>query len=252
MEPTQSSSGSSLLTAYSIPLSIVVAGALIAVGLYLGLNKGDGGAAATNNGQPQKVAVDVKNVKVTADTPYIGKPNAPVTLAYWSDYQCPFCKAVEVGGVQGINIPPSIPTLIKNYVDTGKLRIVFKDFPFLGNDSITAAMYAHAIWATYPDQFYAWRSAMFKAQDQEGDQGFGNETTILALIRKQFPTMDANKLKALVATNADKYKQVMDADEAEGQSFGITGTPGFITGTQSIDGAVPLSNFTAAIDPQLK
>jgi protein-disulfide isomerase len=93
---------------------------------------------------------------------------------------------------------PALPTLIKKYVDTGKLKIVFKDYPFLGNDSTTAALYEHAIWKLYPGKFYTWREAMFKAQDDEGDQGFGDEASILALTKK-IGGIDANKVKTPIA-----------------------------------------------------
>lgn len=228
-----------------IPIAIVVAGALIAGALYFGQSKS--GAPVTGEPTP---SVDIKDVKIGAGDPYIGNANAPVTLAYWSDFQCPFCKAVETGGVAGIDIEPSLPTLITDYVDTGKLRIVFKDFPFLGEDSITAALYEHAVWEMYPDKFYTWREAMFKAQDDEGDQGFGDEESILTLI-KTIPGMDGNALKAKVAAEKDAYMELISADRDEGAKFGINGTPGFITGKQLIPGAVSLPTFTTAIDAQL-
>jgi protein-disulfide isomerase len=129
---------------------------------------------------------------------------------------------------------------------------VFKDFAFLGNDSITGAEYGRAVWHLYPDQYFAWRTAMYVAQDAEGDVGFGNATTIDALIKAQFPKMDDVAIKSDIAKNKSAYDAAMQADEAEGQSFGITGTPGFITGTTEIDGAQPFSAFQAVIDPQLK
>ncbi|MFA7309706.1 MAG: thioredoxin domain-containing protein [Candidatus Paceibacterota bacterium] len=229
-----------------VPAAIVIAGVIIGIFAMVGLSKG--GPSGAGGTQPN-VAVDIKDVKIAGD-PFIGKENAPVTIAYWSDYQCPYCKAVEIGGVQGINITPAIPTLIKEYVDTGKVKIVFKDYPFLGQDSITAALYEHSIWKLYPTKFYTWREAMFKAQDDEGDQGFGDEASIIALI-KTIPGIDAAKVKADVAANTAKYQEQIDADRAEGASFGIQGTPGFITGKKLIPGAVELATFKDAIDPQL-
>jgi protein-disulfide isomerase len=234
-------------SAFYLPGAIILAGVLIAVGLFFGLS---GKSASTGTAQPAQQAVNVKDVNMTNE-PYIGKADAPLTMAYWSDYQCPYCKAVEVGGVPQIPLDPSIPTLIKDYVDTGKLRIVFKDFAFLGKDSITGAEYARAVWALYPDKFYTWRDAMFKAQDQEGDVGFGNAATIDTLIRK-IPGLDDTAIKANIATNKDKYDAAIQADTAEGAKFGVQGTPGFVIGTQSIDGAVPLAQFKTAIDSQLK
>lgn len=235
-------------SALYIPAAIVIAGAIIGASLILAFSK-NGGSAAQTDGTQQAMAVDIKDVKLD-DDPYIGNKNAPA-MAYWSDFQCPYCKVVEVGGVEGISIEPSIPTIIKEYVNTGKLRIVFKDFPFLGKDSLMAAKYEHAIWETYPDKFYQWREAMYKAQDDEGDRGFGDEASIIALIER-IPGMDAQKLKTLVAEKGDEYQMKIDADRAEGTKFGITGTPGFIIGKKQIVGADTLANFRTAIEAVVK
>ncbi|MEK7093310.1 MAG: thioredoxin domain-containing protein, partial [Patescibacteria group bacterium] len=153
------------------------------------------------------------------------------------------------GGVQGINVAPSIPTLVKEYVDTGKLKIVFKDYAFLSEDSTTAALYGRAVWALYPSKYFEWRTAMYKAQDEEHG-GFGDEKSIVALTGT-ISGMNATKVKADVAANTAAYQAKIDADRAEGTSFGIQGTPGFITGKTLIPGAVDLKTFTDAIDAQL-
>ena len=233
------------LQKFSVPLSIVVAGAFIAGALYYGGNGGNpGGQVAA-----PAAAVDIKDVKINMTDPVVGDKNAPVTLAYWFDYQCPFCKAVDVGGIPQIPIEPSLPTLIKDYVETGKLKIVFKDYAFLGPDSTTAALYMHAVWDLYPDKFYDWHEAMFVAQDEE-HAGFGNEESILALSAK-IPGLNADKLKQQVASKREAYTALIGANQQEGASFGIQGTPGFITGTTLIPGAEQLSTFKAAIDAQL-
>lgn len=230
-----------------IPAAIVVGFIILGVFIMIGLSMS--GSAAPANGQQPTVAVDVKDVKIDGN-PYIGDKNAPVTLVYWSDYQCPFCKAVEVGGVPQIPMDPAIPKLITDYVDTGKLKIVFKDYPFLGQDSVVAAEYEQAIWKLYPTKFFTWREAMFHAQDDEGDQGFGDEASIIALI-KTIPGIDAAAVQADVAANKATYDAEANADKAEGASFGVQGTPGFITGKTMIPGAVDYATFKSAIDAQL-
>ena len=231
----------------AVPIAIVIAGALIAGAVYFAsVGRGSGGLGAPS----PSTKVDIKDVKISASDPYIGDAKAPVTIAYWSDYQCPFCKAVEVGGIPQITTPPSIPTIIKNYVDTGKVRIVFKDFAFLGEDSVTASLYEHAVWELYPAQFYAWRKAMMEAQDEE-HAGFGNEESILKLTAG-IPDMDVNLLKARVAEKTDAYTKTMEGDRDEGAKFGVQGTPAFVIGTQLISGAQPISSFTSAIELQLK
>lgn len=239
------------LNQWIIPGSIIIAALIIAIGLYAGLSSKNGGAAAQGNTQQPAKAANVKDIKTDGD-PYVGNANAPVTLVYWFDYQCPFCKAFDVGGVSQIPVGPSMPTLKEKYVDTGKLKIVFKNFAFLGNDSVTAAEYSDAVWHLYPDQFFAWNTAMMKAQDEEGDQGFGNAASIDTLIKAQFPKMDVAKIKADVAANKSAYDAQTQADMQEASEYGINGTPGFITGTTLISGLDDVSKFEAAIDAQLK
>lgn len=106
-----------------------------------------------------KSTTNVKNV-ITAGLPFLGKSDAPQTIAFWSDFQCPYCKMFELG---------TLPQIIQNYVDTGKVKVIFKDLSFLGPDSDTAAIYSRAVWELYPQQYFAWRTAMYEAQDGEND-----------------------------------------------------------------------------------
>jgi protein-disulfide isomerase len=241
------------MSALYMPIAIVVAGIFIAGGLFLGLSHGNPNGSAATGTQAAAVvpAVNIANVKTDGE-PYIGNVNAPVVMAFWSDYQCPYCKAFEVGGVPQITTPAAFPDIVKNYVNTGKLKVVFKDFPFLGNDSITAGEYARSIWKLYPAQYFAWRTAMYTAQDQEGDQGFGNAVSIDKLITSSFPAISDAAVKADVAKNKSTYDAAMQADLQEGESMGIQGTPGFVIGTTLISGAEPLASFTSVIDTLLK
>jgi protein-disulfide isomerase len=228
------------MSALYVPIAIVVAGLIIAGAVVFTR----GGGSTDNAGQQQqKVAVDITKIK-TDGQPFIGNANAPVTLAYWADYQCPFCKKFE---------EEVLPSIISKYVDTGKVKVVFKDFAFLGNDSIDAASYEHAVWELYPDQFFAWRTDMFKHQDDEGDRGFGNAGTIDTLIKDDFAgKMDDAKVKALVAEKKDAYAKDIQTDMQEGGNNGISGTPGFITGKSQLVGYSEFPSFQQIIDPQLK
>lgn len=234
-------------SALYIPGAIIVAGLIIGGSLIIAF-KGSGTSQGATGQQPT-IAVNVEDVVIDDHHPYIGEKNAPVTLVAWEDYQCPFCKAVEVGHEQ-IPGEPAMPQLIEEYVKTGKLKIVFKNYAFLGDDSKIAALYDLAVWKLYPQRYHEFREAMYNAQDEEHG-GFGNETSILAMIKKELPGMDGAKLKADVTANVETYTKQMDEDRAEGASFGITGTPGFITGEVLIPGAVGIAEFKAAIDPQL-
>ena len=223
-----------------LPVAVVVAGLLIAGAVvWNGSHPSAGTPQVAGTGTAP--AVDIKNVKTDGD-PFIGQPNAPVTIAFWSDFQCPFCKQFEL---------TTLPQIIQNYVNTGKAKVVFMDFPFLGKDSITAALYSHSIWKLYPNQYFAWRTAMYNAQDQEGDVGFGNAGTIDKL-DATIPGLDAAKITADVAANTAAYQAMADADKAEGQKAGVNATPSFVIGTQMIAGAYPYANFQTALDALLK
>lgn len=233
-----------------LPLAVVAAGVLIAGAVMW--NGSRPAALAPAGGSPQAGApsVDIKNVK-TDGNPFIGQANAPVTIAFWSDFQCPYCRAIEVGGVPQIPTPAALPDIIKNYVDTGKVKIVFMDFTFLGQDSVTAALYNRSVWKLYPNQYFAWRTAMYTAQDEEGDQGFGDAASIDKL-DATIPGIDAAKVTADVKANTATYQAMVDSDRAEAQKVGINATPSFVVGTEVIAGAYPFSKFQSTIDALLK
>jgi protein-disulfide isomerase len=224
---------------FFLPAAVIAAGLLIAGAVMW---SGSQPAKAPGAGiTPTPPKVNIKDVKIDGN-PFIGQANAPVTIAFWSDYQCPFCKRFET---------ETLPQIIQNYVDTGKVKIVFMDFPFLGNDSISGALYGRAIWKLYPDKYFAWHEAMTAAQDEEGDKGFGNAASIDKL-NATITGIDAAKVTADVKTNTDAYTVAINSDKAEAQKAGINATPAAIIGTQSIIGAYPYANFQAAIDVALK
>jgi protein-disulfide isomerase len=235
-----------------MPGSVLVAGVLIA-GAVIWSNGHPGSAGlAGAGGAPQAVAVDIAKVKIEGE-PFIGNPNAKVTIAFWSDFQCPYCKAFEIGH-EKIPISPALPDIIKNYVDTGKVKIVFRDVvylsPRMGMDSLTGALYSRAVWKLYPEKYFEWRTAMFEAQDEEG-AGFGDASSIDKL-NATILGIDAVKIAADVKANTDAYTKLADETTNEAQKFSISGTPGFIIGKQTITGARPYADFDVAIKAVLK
>lgn len=224
-----------------MPASIVLAGLFIG-GAVLWNNihpaTTGGGPGGDTGTQP---TVNIKDVD-TKGAPFIGDASAPVTIAFWADYQCPYCKQFE---------QVTLPQIIQNYVSTGKVKVVFLDLTFLGEDSVTAAAYSHAVWKLYPEQYFAWRTAMYTAQDDEGDKGFGDAASIDKL-NATVPGIDAAKVKADVATNKAAYDAIAEDNKAQGQKFGINATPSFVIGKQLIQGALPFDAFKAALDPLVK
>ncbi len=166
-------------------------------------------------------------------------------MVLFYDYQCPFCKQFEMGVT---------PKLVDTYVKTGKLKIVFKDFQFLGQDSMDAAEFGRGLWESQPDKFYDWYVAMFNAQDDEGDQGFGDMASVEKLAAT-ISGLDVSKVTALVSKNKTQYDQDITADRSEGAAIGINGTPTIIVGKQLFTGMSPdqfYAAISAEIDAELK
>lgn len=213
---------------FNTPIAIVVAGLIIAGAIYYSdNNKNDGSITDTTKPQAQTTAqvVDVKKVN-TDGNPYIGNPNAPVTIAYWFDYQCPACKYSE----ENVMTP-----LVEKYVKTGKVRVVFKDFQFLSADSQTLGITARAVWEAYPDKFYEWHNAIFTNQGEERS-GWATKAVINELTSRVLG-INQKVIDDLVAKNSVKYQKAIDADKAEGGRFGVNSTPSFIIGTELVVGA---------------
>jgi len=241
------------------PVAVIAGAVVIAAAIYFGLSGGGSigtgsagtsptapsapstaGSAPTRPTRPSVGAVDIADVDVEGE-PFIGDANASVTLAYWMDYQCPFCKRFET---------TTLIQLGKDYVDTGKLKVVFKDFQFLGSDSQEAGIFGKAVWELYPESFMKWNAAMFVAQDRENG-GFGTLESIIQLTKDEVPEIDTDAVLKLSEEKRSEFQQEQDTDKAEAASFGISGTPGFVLGTQTISGAQPTSVFTQIIDAQL-
>lgn len=226
------------------PLAIIVAGVMISGAIlwsgkqFLDVTRLVYGAQQPA-GEAATSTADITKINQEG-VPFIGDPKAPVVLAYWFDYQCPFCRESE---------EKVMPQLVADYVKPGKLKILFKDFAFLGPDSQTAALAAHAVWEVAPDKFYDWHKAMFDHQDDE-NAGWGKKEDILALT-KTIPGIDAAKVEQLMTDHATDYKKAVDADVAEGNAMGINGTPGVVVGKKLIVGLQPYDQFKGAIDGEL-
>lgn len=228
-----------LLNKLAIPISIVIAGTIIA-GSIIYSNGGFRPQIAQLGDSDKAIAVDIKKVDVKNE-PSLGNKNAPITLAYWFDFQCPFCERFDLNTLSVLN---------DQYIKTGKLKVVFKDFQFLGPDSISAGLAAHAVWETSPENYFKWHQAIFEKQDAENG-GWGTKQDIIALTRT-ISGIDANRVSQLMEDKKTEYGKEMDADKVEAEKFGITGTPGFIIGKQLIVGAQAISAFVQAIDGELE
>ena len=170
--------------------------------------------------------------RIPGDPLAMGRVNAPVVLIEYSEFQCPFC---------GMFSRNTQPDLIKKYVTNGTLRIEWRDFPYLGPESTTAALASRA--AADQGKFWQYHDALFAHQFSPNS---GHLTVPYLIGIAQNVGLNVEKFKTDMNSAATKNEVAVDF--SEGQSIGVTGTPSFLVNSTPIVGAQPLQVFEQAID----
>ncbi len=178
--------------------------------------------------------------------PFRGEPNAPITLYEYSDYQCPFCARYFVQTEPAIN---------ENYVRTGKVRVVFREFPIqeLHPNAPAAHRASLCVAEQGADLYWAMHNKLFQTQT-EWSNSTDPQPVFARLAEEAGADMDAYKQ---CMTTADEEKQpIIEAGLAAGQEAGVTGTPSFIfVGADGVSyplvGAQPYDQFALYIDSML-
>ncbi len=162
----------------------------------------------------------------------MGEVDAPVVLVSYSDFQCPFC---------GKFARDTEPELVERFVDTGVLRIEWRDFPYFGPDSELAAAAARA--AGEQGKFWEFHDAVY-ALDLPPKSGQLTREKLLELAGG----LDLDLDRFETTMNDPATAQAVATDFTEGQQLGVTGTPTFVLNGQPVVGAQPLETFVAAIE----
>lgn len=168
------------------------------------------------------------------DDPFMGSEDAPVTLIEWSDYECPFCKKF---------FKETLPLIKEKYIDTGKVKFVYRDFPLdFHKNAYPAAIAAECAREQGGDEIY------FKYHDLI----FENQHSLNEDSLKQFAVnLELNTAKFNECFDSSRYKDEVTRDFLDGQSVGIGGTPGFLLNGNLISGAQPFSVFEEFIEAEL-
>jgi len=174
-------------------------------------------------------------------SPYLGDPNAPITLVEFGDYQCFFCNKYFHNTEQ---------KLLENYVDTGKVKIIFKDFTIIGPDSITAAHAAHC--ADDQDLFWEYHDTLYNNWNGENN-GWASSENLLRMA--QDVGLDIDEFTGCMLNEI--HTQIISASNADARTLGLTGTPGFFVISPNdqvtkIPGAQPFDVFQKIFDSELE
>ncbi len=163
-----------------------------------------------------------------------GDKNAPVTIVEFSDFECPFCARFYQN---------TLPELISEYIDKGKVKLVYRDFPLSFHPNAKpAAIAAECAREQGGDkEYYAYHDKLYDNQGSFGKENFKKWANELGLKTSQFDT----------CLDSDKYADEVDKDFKAGQSHGVSGTPAFFINGRKISGAQPFSVFKTMIDEEL-
>jgi protein-disulfide isomerase len=170
----------------------------------------------------------------------VGKENAPLVMIEYTDYQCPFCQRFH---------NDSFAQIKTNFIDTGKVRYISRDFPLPFHENARRSATA-ARCAAEQGKFWELRHTMIVNADQLQADKLGGYA--------KSASMDVPKFQACV--DSDKYRAAIDKDIAEGSAAGVNGTPSFVLGRVEngklqgvrMVGAMPYAQFEAKIQDMLK
>jgi protein-disulfide isomerase len=174
--------------------------------------------------QPPRV-----EVAVASGTPFRGPVDAPIVMIEYTDFQCPFCTRVQ----------PTLDALMKRY--DGKVRHVFKNLPLPMHAEAQLAG-AASLCAQDQGKFWGYHDWLFANQ-----RTLSRETMVA---QASAMGMDADVFTACI--DSGSHLATVRADMAEANSFGITGTPGFLINGRVLTGAQPPDEFEAIIDSELR
>jgi protein-disulfide isomerase len=184
--------------------------------------RGDTVAAEPTRDPNQLFVVD------TEGDPSKGPQDAVVTIVEFADFHCGYCRRF---------LDQTMAPLLEAYGEN--VRFVYRDYPILGNDSVTAALAGEC--AVQQDKFWEFHDLVYANQDDLTTEAFTSYATDLG--------MDVEAFTA--CTESPETSQMVQRDYEAGQTLGVSGTPTFFINGKMLVGAQPYQAFAQVIDQEL-
>lgn len=183
------------------------------------------------------------------DDAFLGEDDSPVTIVMFADYEDPYSAAsmgthenlVEQFAIRDPTWQASVPAIIENYVESGKVKLVFRDFPLNFHKNAHKAAEATEC-AEEQGKFWDMHDKLFENQEALSVSNLKQYAEELGLNSNEFNT----------CLDSDKYADEVAKDLADGQALGVSGTPAFFINGVSISGAAGFSTFEPIIEAELE
>ncbi len=189
-------------------------------------------------GAASKIDLSLFSAKATT---LLGSPSATITLVEFGDYQCFYCNKFFHNIESGVE---------KNYIDTGKVKMIFKDFTIIGEDSIKAAHASHC--ANEKGKFWEYHNSLYNHWTGENN-GWASLDNLVEIAKQV--GLDETWFRECMT--AGRYNSVIEENNSDARTLGITGTPAFfVIGPNNmvtkISGAQPYQVFEKIFESELE
>lgn len=156
--------------------------------------------------------------------PVVGNKKADTAVVFFFDYHCGYCKRAL----------PTVQDLLKK---DKNLKVVFKEYPILSEDSTLASKAALAVYQVAPDKYFDYHQALMNTKGKYD----------LALVTAEAKKLGISEAKFEKAMDSAEVADELAKTKTIGGELGVRGTPAFIIGEQIIPGAVSLETLQEAI-----
>jgi protein-disulfide isomerase len=190
-------------------------------------------ASSSNLGVPINAAARAEVYQPDGLLPenVLGNPDAPVTIVEYASLTCPHCAAFQA---------TTAPALKRDYVDTGKVKLIYRDFP-LDNLAAAAAMLAHC---GGPERYFGFIEILFRSQ--------------MTWATSQNPRAELEKLARLAGVSQEAFdaclkneaqlRAIQTRAQTASEKFGVESTPTFFVADRKLAGDVPYAELKPLLD----
>lgn len=210
---------------YLVSLAIVAAGLIIAGSVFYSGGKTGKEASLIDGDNPATIEVSAD------DDPFRGSSEAPVVIIEFSDFECPYC---------GAFFRNTLPELEEKYINTGKVKFVYRDFPIPSHKNAQVAAEA-AQCAGDENKYWEMHDKIFENQEAIDKKNLVDYANVLGLNMNDFNQ----------CLDDGKYSKEVKADLNDGARIGVDGTPTFFINGKKLVGAQPFSVFEEIIEKEL-
>ena len=187
---------------------------------------------------PPKITM---NTFLANGSPVLGNSNAPITLVEFGDYQCHFCN---------VFFHSTEDAILKKYVETGKVKMIFKDYNIIGPDSINASHGAHC--ANDQGLFWEYRDILYSNWTGENNGWASSENLV---VFAQEIGLDMDVWSECVIDGI--HSQTIVNSNEDARTLELTGTPAFFVigpdgETTRLFGAQPFETFEKVFESELE